>query len=60
VRNKLFGTIGVIWGGAMLVSAYSRGAPEGEGAFAAGQTIGIVFAVLLIVIGAYYFMKRSN
>jgi hypothetical protein len=60
MRNKIFGTIGVIWGGAILVSALMRGGPEGSGPYAAGQTGGIVFGALLVVVGAYYFLKRSN
>jgi hypothetical protein len=60
MRNKIFGTIGVIWGAAILVSAIMRGGPQGSGAYAAGQTGGIVFGALLVAVGAYYFLKRSN
>ncbi len=60
MRNKILGTIGVIWGGAILVSAFSRGGPQGSGAYAAGQTGGIVFGALLLIVGAYYFLKRSK
>ena len=59
MRNKIFGTIGVLWGGAMLVSAFVRGGPQGSGSYAAGQTAGLVFALLLLAVGAYYLLKKS-
>lgn len=58
MRNKIFGTLGVIWGGAILVSAFMRGGPDGSGAYAAGQTGGIVFGAVLLIAGAYYFLKK--
>jgi hypothetical protein len=57
MRNRIFGAIGVIWGGLMLVSAFLRGGPQGSGSYAAGQTGALVFAVLLVVVGGYYFLK---
>jgi hypothetical protein len=58
MRNKIFGTLGVIWGGAILVSAFMRGGPEGSGAYAAGQIGGIVFGAVLLIAGVYYFLKK--
>jgi hypothetical protein len=60
MRNRIFGAIGVIWGGLMLVSAISRGGPQGSGAYAAGQTGAQVFAVLLVVVGGYYLLKGGQ
>ena len=57
MRNRIFGAIGVIWGGLMLVSAFLRGGPQGSGSYAAGQTAALVFAVLLVVVGGYYLLK---
>ena len=57
MRNRIFGAIGVTWGGLMLVSSFMRGGPQGSGAYAAGQTGALVFAVLLVVIGGYYLAK---
>jgi len=34
MRNRIFGAIGVIWGGFMLVSAFLQGGPQGSGAYA--------------------------
>jgi hypothetical protein len=44
----------------MLVSAYLRGGPQGSGSYAAGQTAALVFAVLLVLVGAYYLTKGGQ
>jgi hypothetical protein len=60
MRNRIFGAIGVIWGGLMLVSALLRGGPQGSGAYAAGQNAALVFAVLLVLVGGYYLAKGGK
>jgi predicted phage tail protein len=60
MRNRIFGLIGVLWGGAMLVSAFLRGGAQGSGAYAAGQTGALIFAVVLVIAGAYYLLKGSG
>jgi hypothetical protein len=39
MRNRIFGGIGVVWGGAVVVFALLRGGPQGEGAYAAGGAL---------------------
>jgi hypothetical protein len=60
MRNRIFGAIGLIWGSLILVTAFLRGGPQGSGSYAAGQTGALVFAVLLVVVGGYYFVKRGE
>jgi hypothetical protein len=60
MRNRMFGAIGIIWGGLMLVSAFLRGGPQGSGSYAAGQTAALVFAVLLVLVGGYYVVKGGQ
>ena len=60
MRNRIFGGIGVVWGGFILVSAIARGGPQGSGAYAAGQTGALVFAVLLVIIGGCYLLKGGQ
>ena len=60
MRNRIFGAIGVVWGGLILVSAYFRGGPQGSGSYAAGQTGALVFAVLLVLVGGYYLLKGQQ
>jgi hypothetical protein len=59
MRNRIFGAIGVVWGGLMLVNALLRGGPQGSGSYAAGQTAALVFAALLVLAGGYYLVKGS-
>jgi len=60
LRDKIFGVIGVLWGGAILVSAFVRDLPEGSAAYARGQSTGFVFGALLLVVGAYYLLRGSK
>lgn len=60
MRNRIFGAIGVIWGGLMLLSAFLRGGAQGSGAYAAGQIAALVFAVLLLLVGGYYLIKGGQ
>jgi len=59
MRNKIFGTIGILWGGAILVSLFVRKAPMGNapGAYAAGAAMGVLLAVLMLAAGIYYVRK---
>jgi hypothetical protein len=63
MRNRIFGAIGVIWGGGILVFGFMKGGPEGNGAYAQGQSFGFIFGAALFVAGLYYLVngkKKSN
>jgi len=60
VRNRIFGSNWCSLGGAMLVSAFLRAAPEASGAYGTGQTAALVFAVLLVAVGGYYLVRGSG
>lgn len=60
MRNRIFGAIGVIWGGLMLVSAFLRGGSQGSGNYAMGQNTALVFAVFLVVVGGYYLVRGGE
>ena len=60
MRNRVFGAIGVIWGGAILASALFRSGPQGSGAYASGQIAGLVFGVLMFIAGIYYLLKDGR
>ena len=60
MRNKIFGVIGVLWGGAILVSAFLRESPQGSESYAAGYTAGLVFGALLFVVGGYYLLRSTK
>lgn len=57
MRNRIVGAIGVIWGGAILLFGFLKGAPEGGGAYAQGQGAGLVFGALLFMAGLYFLIK---
>jgi hypothetical protein len=62
VRNPVLGAIGVLWGGLILLGRLSGGgAGDGAaGAYGAGQSVGLVFAVLLLVVGLYYLVRGGG
>ena len=60
LRNRIFGALGVLWGGAILIRSYLIGGPIGSGAFLAGQIVALLFAALLVLVGAYYLAKGSS
>lgn len=57
MRNKILGTIGILWGGAIVISFVARGAPVGGGPYAAGALTGVLFGVVMFVAGVYYVRK---
>jgi len=60
LRDKIFGLIGVLWGGGILVSAFVRDLPQGSADYARGQMIGFAFGALLFVVGGYYLLRGSK
>jgi len=60
MRNRILGAIGVLWGAAILMRSYLAGGPFGSGAFLAGQIAALLFAALLVLVGAYYLVKGSR
>ena len=61
MRNKISGAIGVIWGSLILFNGLSSPASEaGVSAYRAGQMIAMLFGVLLVVAGIYYFFKKPT
>jgi hypothetical protein len=59
MRNKIMGGIGIIWGGVILLRALFGSSEPSAGAYKAGQTGGLMFGVLLLVVGLYYFFKAA-
>jgi hypothetical protein len=49
MRNIIFGVIGVLWGGAIVL----RGMPEPDSAYAAGQFTAFLLGLLMIGAGAW-------
>ena len=60
MRDKIFGSIGVLWGGAIVISAFVRDLPQGSPEYVRGQMMGFAFGALLFVVGAYYLLRRRK
>ena len=61
MRNRIFGAIGVLWGGFILLGRLAADRPvEGPGAYTAGQMAGLIFAVLLLIVGLLYLIKGGG
>ena len=60
MRNRIFGAIGVLWGGAVLVRYLLRGTGQTSGAYATGQHVALAFAALLFIVGLYYLIKGGR
>jgi uncharacterized membrane protein YgdD (TMEM256/DUF423 family) len=57
-RNRISGIFGTVWGGAILASKMSSTTQASQSsAYAAGQTIGLVFGIILFCGGLYYLIK---
>jgi len=58
MRNRIFGAIGVLWGGFILFNAFSgRTAQGGNAAFRTGQYVAIGLGALLFTAGLYYLVQ---
>jgi hypothetical protein len=57
MRNLIFGSIGAVWGFAIILYAVLGGAPNAGGAYGAGRIVGIAFGVLLLGVGPFYLIR---
>lgn len=60
MRNKIFGAIGIIWGGAILFNRLTADTPMGSAAYQGGQTAAAIFGAVMFGAGLYYFFKKPG
>jgi hypothetical protein len=60
LRNQVFGAIGVVWGGLILLRAFLVGLPGGSGAYRHGHIAGLLFAALLVLVGGYFVLNGKR
>ena len=62
MKNKILGWIGVVWGGAVLLSGLAKVffGGMGGGAYGAGQLAGFIFGGLLCFAGVYTLRKKPK
>ena len=58
MRNVILGTIGVLWGGGMIISGLGNAASSESGAYAAGSLTASVFGAALLAAGSWTLIKR--
>ena len=59
MRNKIFGGIGVVWGGLIVARWFLTGAEVNDGAYGSGQFGAVVFGAIMFACGIYYFRKGA-
>ena len=62
MRNRIFGLIGVLWGGAIvLFKLFGKPLSAEAGTpYATGLTVGFLMGVLMFIVGAYYLFKKPS
>jgi len=61
VRNKIFGAIGALWGGSIVLNWLVADRPVNVNAdYQAGLDAAVVFGFLMMIAGIYYLLKRSS
>ncbi|MBV9863992.1 MAG: hypothetical protein JO316_01430 [Abitibacteriaceae bacterium] len=57
MRNRIFGFIGVLWGGLSFVHHFTGQTHVAHNAaYTAGQNVSFIFSILLFGVGLYYLM----
>lgn len=61
MRNKIFGGIGILWGGGIVLARLLSNSPSAEpGAYQTGQSAAFWFGVAMLGAGLYYFFKKPS
>ena len=51
MRNRIFGTLAVVWGTFVVVNYASGGGGQGDDGYETGQFVGLVLGAALLVFG---------
>ena len=61
MRNKIFGAIGILWGGAIVLRwLVADTSAASSGAYQSGQSGAVLFGVVLLAAGLYTFFKKPS
>ena len=61
MKNKILGSIGILWGGSIVVRWLLSGSgSSGNAAYDAGHTSAVVFGAVMLVVGLYYVFKKQS
>jgi hypothetical protein len=57
MRNLIIGSIGILWGGAIVLARILGGPPAGSASYQSGSWIGTAIGVAMFIAGIYYVRK---
>lgn len=57
MRNLISGTIGILWGGALILARIFGGPPAGSASYQSGSWIATAIGVTMFAAGVYYVRK---
>lgn len=61
MSNRFIGVISVLWGGGLLLfKLLSGGQAQANDAYAAGQSAGWIFGLVLFLVGIYYLVRSPQ
>lgn len=60
MRNKIFGGIGILWGGAIVLRWLVTDTSAANTAYQSGQNGAVLFGALLLGVGLYTFFKKTS
>ena len=60
MRNRIFGAVGIFWGGAIVLNHLFGETPHGSDAYQTGLSGAFIFGILMFLAGGYYFFKKPN
>jgi hypothetical protein len=58
VRATIFGTVGVLWGGAIIASSLLDRTQQTDPAHVVGELMAMAFGALLVAVGARALVRR--
>lgn len=59
MRNRITGGVAVVWGGGILVHAFTK-APSTNEAYQSGVNVATIFGAVLVLVGLYYLIKGDG
>lgn len=59
MRTKIFGWIGVVWGGSVVVVTLLKGI-SGSGAYGGGQVAAVAFGVVMLLAGGWALSRQAR
>ena len=60
MKNRIFGAIGVLWGGAVAFRTFTMQHSGGSSAYHAGESAAGYFGLAMFAAGLYYLVKGSG